>query len=99
MTFLSLKLSDPAGGNEPLPRPSTPLPRVWPGFLLALALLMVVMVQIVFDPSTADESFTFLSVLTWLACFAYWLYCVYRLHRVLAEATEGRHPIPPARSV
>lgn len=31
--------------------------------------------------------------------WAYWFYCIYRTHKVLAEATDGAHPISPHKAV
>ena len=98
MTLLSLDLGEPKGTNESS-APASRLPRVWVGYLFALGFLVVIVVEGVIDPSTLDQEVTLPSFLAALAGFAYWLYCVYRLHVVLKEATHGTHPIPPGRSV
>src|SRR5688572_25400641 len=98
MTILSLELREPQGSEASSPRVTTALPRIWIGYLLAFGFLVVEVVEVVIDPELVDQ-ITLPIFLAWLAGFAYWLYWVYRLHQVLKEATGGRHPIPPGRSV
>lgn len=101
MTFLSLDLEHQEQTSGVAPPPChmrTQLPKVWIGYLFALAFLLVVIVETTLDPSSADRV-TPASFLASLAGFIYWLFCVRRLHQVVAEATDGRHPVPPSRIV
>ena len=73
--------------------PTSSLPWVWVGFLFA-ALFMIV--EIVLVVTLAEESEIRLALaLLGLPGVFYWLYCVYRFHKVLGELTQGRYPISP----
>jgi len=85
------------------PAPSRPaisarLPKVWPGYLIALAFFAIARGEIVIDPSSREGE-TLLTYLTWLVGLGYWLFCVHRFHKVMAQATGGAHPISPGRAV
>ena len=45
----------------------------------------------------AHYQWTFVVII--LAAWAYWLYCVYAIHKVLADVPGWRHPTTPARAV
>jgi hypothetical protein len=49
-------------------------------------------------PASAREV-TYLDWLLYLGGFVYWLFCVHRFHKVLAEATAGKYPISPRDAV
>lgn len=74
------------------------LPKVWPGYLMALAFFLFASGEVIIDPSSAQRQ-TLLTYLTWLVGLGYWLFCVHRFHRIMAEATGGTHPISPRRAV
>jgi hypothetical protein len=97
MSILTLDLKSPQ-----IPEPSRPpavrLPRVWVGYLFAAGFFLVTLIDVILDP-TAGGRVTVVSFLAWLPGFVYWLFCVYRLHRVLNDATSGTYPIRPTLSV
>jgi hypothetical protein len=87
-------MSTPAPPRLPV---RTRLPRVWPGYVVALVFTLIASGEILVDPTAAERQ-TLLTYLTWLVGIAYWLFCVHRFHRVLAESTGGSHPISPGRA-
>jgi len=74
------------------------LPRAWIGYLFAATFLVAEIVEVVLDPTAADEPSLSLIAIG-LAGWAYWFFCVYRIHVVLRAATDGRHPITPGAAV
>jgi len=36
--------------------------------------------------------------LIWFIGFAYWLFCIHRLHRIISEATNEDYPITPGKA-
>src|SRR5260221_13666078 len=72
-----------------------PLPRVWPGYLIGLAFILIASGEMIVDRTAAQQE-TLLTYVTWLVGLAYWLFCVHRFHRVLRESTGGAYPISPA---
>ena len=83
---------------KPTGRVSTALPRVWVGYIIAAAFLIVEVSEVIIDP-TATERITVLPVVIALGGWIYWLFCIYQMHRVIAEATNSYHPITPGRAV
>ena len=85
--------------TEQVPRSS--FPWVWVGFLFAFAFFVieVVFVVMTFDfaeevtSSSGDAELTLVLGLLGLPGTIYWLFCVHRLHKILAEMTRGRYPI------
>jgi hypothetical protein len=80
------------------PQESPALPRTWIGYFFAAAFLVAEIVEVVLDPTAADE-FSLPLVAIGLAGWAYWFFCVYRIHAVLRAATDGRYPITPGTAV
>lgn len=74
------------------------LPKVWVGYIIAAAFIVVGVGQAIVDPTTADRV-TPLEILIFLGGWFYWLFCVYRIHKVIAEATNFSHPITPRQAV
>src|SRR5258706_14510711 len=79
----------------PRPPVRAPLPRVWPGYLIGLAFILIASGEMIVDRTAAQQE-TLLTYVTWLVGLAYWLFCVHRFHRVLRESTGGADPISPA---
>lgn len=86
--------------TPPAPGPTrrSRLPKVWPGYLIALAFFAIASGEMIIDPASSEQE-TLLTYLTWLVGLGYWLFCVHRFHTVMAEATGGAHPISPGRAV
>ncbi|HEY7870817.1 MAG TPA: hypothetical protein VIF59_16410 [Methylomirabilota bacterium] len=76
----------------------TRLPRVWPGYVLALGFFGVAAGELIIDPSSRWQP-SALQQITWLIGYIYWFVCVHAFHRVMGEATGGAHPISPRRAV
>lgn len=77
----------PVGSFLPPPPPIflPDLPKTWPGYLFAVAFL----IWELFSTEGVDPILIVLSIGGWL----YWLYCVRRLHDVLAAVTRNQYPI------
>lgn len=89
---------DAKSSLKPLDLPA--LPRLWPGFALAGLFVVAEVVEIRFLPPELQPEFTVgpLGAAVSLGGFGYWLFCVHRLHRVLAAMAPGGYPISPARA-
>ena len=79
--------------DELIPRTSSPY--VWVGFLFAGAFLIGETISVFLEDETALDPALWLIVL--VASF-YWLYCIHRIHRILAELTNYRYPVEPGRA-
>lgn len=75
---------------------TTPLPGMALGFFLGAAFVVVEIGEVLLAPQSAKEMTPF-SLLIGVGGAIYWLRCVYRIHKVLAEATNRSHPISPGR--
>jgi hypothetical protein len=75
---------------------TTPLPGMAAGFALATAFAIVEFGEGIVDPNAGND-ITIFDRLIAVSGSVYWLTCIYRMHKVLAEATDSSHPISPAR--
>ena len=79
------------------------LPKIWIGYLLALATLVGEMVAFAQQPELANNTGLVVPPLAiFLPAFValvYWFTCVYRFHVVLANVPGWQHPVTPARAV
>lgn len=73
------------------------LPKLWYGYLIAIAFLFTEIASIRI-PGDKTNINTILLVIS-LVGLTYWLVCVYKIHKVLGLATSGNYPISPARAV
>jgi len=75
-------------------------PRLWPGFALAGLFLVVEMMEIRLLPPELQPEFSAgpLGIAVALGGFCYWLFCLHRLHRILAALAPGGYPISPAKA-
>jgi hypothetical protein len=73
--------------------PSSSPPWVWVGFLFAGAFFVIeiLFVALELDEPTVDLFLTLILIGGWI----YWLVCVHRIHKILAELTRNRYPISP----
>ena len=78
------------------PATSSP-PWVWLGFFFAFAFLSAEFIEVFLELD--QESSRLIFVLIVLAGWAYWLFCVHRFHKILAEMTGNRYPIQPGEAV
>jgi hypothetical protein len=84
----------PADTDERVP--TTSFPWLWIGFLFAAAFLMME-VLLVFQGVEDNQMIIYLVPIS-LTGMIYWLFCVYRLHKILAELTRGRYPVSPGEA-
>lgn len=75
---------------------STPLPKLWIGYVIAVVFIVYAIAEIVLDPASVEE-ISLGPFLVAVAGWLYWLFCVYRIHWVLAEATNNHYPITPGK--
>jgi hypothetical protein len=79
------------------------LPKLWIGYLLALATLIGEMIAVAQHPELAKSTEFVVPPLTiFLPAFialVYWFTCVYRYHVVLANVPGWSHPVTPNRAV
>jgi hypothetical protein len=87
------------GGPELVAR----LPKIWIGYLLALATLIGEMIAVARNPEIVKGvQFGVPPLEIFLPAFlaaVYWLVCIHRYHAVLAHVSGWQHPISPARAV
>lgn len=84
---------------------SQPLPKMWVGFAFLL-LYWVLRLPVLFPAlssapisSAQQEKLSLVILLIRVSCWSYWLFCVYRIHKVLAKVTAGTYPIGPRKAV
>ncbi len=70
---------------------------VWPGFVIALVFFVLEMVSVFIE--LEEQSLNLVLTLVFLAGWIYWLLCVQRLHKVLADLTANRYPITPSEAL
>lgn len=89
--FTSITDTDPAES----PAKSSP-PWVWVGFLFAGAFFMIELLFVILDLEEVriNGVLTLLMIGGWI----YWLVCVHRIHKILAELTRNRYPISPGEA-
>ena len=83
--------------------PTSNPPWVWVGFLFAFAFFVIevgfVIATFNWDEevasSTGDAQLSLMLGLLGLPGIIYWMFCVHRLHKILAEMTRGRYPNAP----
>lgn len=79
-----------------LKKVSLRLPRIWIGLSLGCICLVAEIAS--FTGIGSDGLLAADAVAGWLG-LGYWLFCVHRMHRILAEATNGSYPIGPRRAL
>jgi hypothetical protein len=87
-----------ARAAEVCPRTPTsvsPLPKVWIGFPLALLVFFFELLEVIFEMER--NAFLWRIVLV-LVVFAYWLFCIQRIHTVLAELSCNQYPVTPNKA-
>lgn len=89
--FTSITDTDPAEA----PVKSSP-PWIWIGFVFAGALFMIDLLSVILElEQRALYGFRLLMV---LGGGIYWLICVHRIHKILAQLTRNRYPISPGEA-
>jgi hypothetical protein len=77
--------------------PESSPPWVWLGFIFVFAFLVLETFMVVFQLD--EQQITAGLTLIAIAGFVYWLVCVHRFHKILAELTHGHYPISGAEAV
>lgn len=82
--------------------PTRSLPRVWVGFLFAFAFFFLELVFVIMtfqqEEGPSDAEWALAIGFIGLPGMIYWLFCVHRIHKILAEMTQGRYPISPGEA-
>ena len=73
--------------------PTSSPPWVWIGFLFAVAYLFIEIVLVIV--LTEDEPLLQLAGVVGLPGMIYWLFCVHRIHKILAQLSHGHYPHTP----
>jgi len=105
-------LGEPPAAPDPVRLPAAPLlpmPKLWIGYLLALATFIGEMIAIARHPEMLNVSDSakepILTVppleifLPIFVSYVFWLVCVYRYHKILAAVPRYQHPVSPAKAV
>ena len=87
---MSTSRTDAQIDDELIPRTSTPPVAI--GFVFAISFLMGETVEVASGEENSLETFL---VLTVVAGWLYWIWCIHRIHRVLAELSNYRYPVEP----
>jgi hypothetical protein len=76
--------------------PKSSPPWVWLGFFFAAAFFVieVLFVLMELDEPSINLVLTVISIGGWI----YWLVCIHRFHKILAELSDGRYPIAPGEA-
>jgi hypothetical protein len=79
---------------------STALPRVWIGYVFAAMVLLVSVPTEMYEWDGLRRAVALTQlILIWLAGSAYWLFCICRIHRIVAEATNNCYAIGQGKAV
>jgi hypothetical protein len=81
--------------TQPVARHTAYLPTLWFGFAIAVLLIVVEVGEAILQHA---ETTTLLFLILWLSGLTYWLVCVYKIHKVLAEMGTGGYPVSPAKA-
>lgn len=74
--------------------PTSSPPPVWVGFIFAAIFLIVEVALVIVLMEEDPRMYVGIGLLGFPGVI-YWLYCVYRFHKVLRELSHGRYPISP----
>jgi len=76
--------------------PKSSPPWVWLGFFFAAAFFVIEVLFVVMelDEASINLVLTVVSIGGWI----YWLVCIHRFHKILAELSDGRYPIGPGEA-
>jgi hypothetical protein len=77
----------------------SPLPKIWIGFVLS-ALFILYQLFSDFLPEMFRTRYGYAggAYVIYLSAIGYWLFCVYRFHKILEETTHGQYPIEAKRA-
>jgi len=75
--------------------PRTSSPHVWIGFMFAGAFLTGEFVSVFLED---EPVINLVLILIIFGAWLYWLFCIHRIHKILAELTDYRYPVAPGRA-
>ena len=78
-------------GKQPVP--ITNLPKVWVGFIFALAFFLSEIIEL--RGAKLEPIFRFIA----FGGFVYWLFCIHRFHKILGQISTAKYPISPRAAV
>jgi hypothetical protein len=87
-------LDAPTTENEQIPT-SRP-PWVWVGFVFAFAFFVIEILWLALD--LEERGVDVILKLIVLGGSIYWLICIHRIHKILAQLTRNRYPITPGQA-
>ena len=87
---MSTSIPDAQIDDELIPRTSTPPVSI--GFLFAISFLLG---EIIAVTSGEEDSLDTFLLLTVIAGWLFWIWCIHRIHTVLAELSNYRYPVQP----
>jgi hypothetical protein len=83
---------------QPVERvPQSSPPWVWVGFVFAGAFFIIEILFVVLG--VEEAALNGVLTLIMLGGWIYWLFCVHRIHKILAELTANSYPIAPGEAV
>lgn len=98
--FTSITATPDNGVQEHIPRSSPPW--VWIGFVFAVAFFLVEITAGVMEALGAEAGLvTMLTgsmIVIGIISFIYWLFCIHRIHKIMAELTSDRYSISPGEA-
>jgi len=78
---------------------SAKLPKFWVGYFIAAIFIIGEILEIIVNPASVEQEISLIFRVIALGGWIYWLICIYKIHRVLAELTNSAYPITPAAAV
>ena len=87
-------LNAPTDVNEEMPTSSPPW--VWVGFVFAFAFFVIEILWVALDLEERGTDLTLKLIV--FGGSIYWLVCIHRIHKILAQLTRNRYPITPGQS-
>lgn len=86
--------------EEQIPTSSTPW--VWIGFVFSAAFFLLGVTYVVLETMEASpdarNGINVLLIILGFGSLAYWMFCIYRIHKVLAQLTRNRYSITPGEA-
>ena len=80
--------------DEQIPHSSPPW--VWVGFLFAFAFFVLEILFVALD--LEERGIDRILIVILLGGWIYWLVCIHRIHKIMAELTHNRYPISPGEA-
>lgn len=83
--------------------PTSALPHMWFGYIFVVVFFLVEVVGVILVGMGRLEvesiGFRLPLILIGVGGWIYWLFCIYRVHKVLAEMSQDKYPNPPSQAV